>query len=113
MLISSHTAAADSPDDLETAEEAGPFVLNLCTVAGPIAIPQPRSELLSRFTFFCSRSQSGDRQTWWLRLGYFTTRDDAEKWLQRLVRVYPGATIAEADIVADLSAPAPLLRSFP
>jgi hypothetical protein len=90
MYTSDRSAADDS--------ETGPFMLNLCGVNGPIAIPQPRSAQLSKFTFFCSRERSGGREAWWLRFGYFDTRADAEKWLERLRRVYPDASISEADV---------------
>jgi hypothetical protein len=84
--------------EMDAEAEAGPFVLNLCGVAGPVAIPQSRSQHLSRFTFFCSRARAGEDHAWWLRLGYFSTRADAQKWLERLSRVYPNASISEAEL---------------
>jgi len=78
--------------------EVGPFVLNLCSVPGPIAIPQPRSPDLTRFKFFCSRGWEGQREECWLHMGYFPTRADAEKWLELLRRVYPQAFVSEAQV---------------
>jgi hypothetical protein len=76
--------------------EAGPFVLNLCPVPGPIAIPQPRSPQLVRYAFFCSRGLEGDREQCWLHMGYFPTRAEACKWLDVLRRVYPLAFLSAA-----------------
>lgn len=91
----------ENPDS--AAEEMGPFVLNLCELSAPVSIPQPRSPEFSRITFFCSRERGGDEEgAWWLRLGYFDTREDAEKWLERLRRMYPRASIAEAELTWQL-----------
>jgi hypothetical protein len=84
------------------AEERGPFVLNLCELSAPVSIPQPRSPEFSRITFFCSRERTDGQESWWLRLGYFDTREDAEKWLERLRRMYPRAAIAEAEMTWQL-----------
>jgi hypothetical protein len=73
------------------------FILNLCPVAGPVAIPQPRSPNLTRFSFFCSRGWEGQREQYWLHMGYFPTRADAQKWLDLLRGVYPEAFVAESE----------------
>jgi hypothetical protein len=78
--------------------EAGPFVLNLCPVPGPIALPQPRSAELTRYAFFCSRGLEGDREQCWLHMGYFATRVEARKWLEVLRRVYPLAFLSPAQM---------------
>jgi hypothetical protein len=87
-----HTGTDDAADD------AGPFVLNLCPVSEPIAIPQPRSSHLTRFMFFCSRGWEGNDDKCWLHMGYFPTRADAEKWRGILERVYPQAFVSHADV---------------
>jgi hypothetical protein len=79
-------------------EDVGPFVLNLCPVTEPIAIPQPRSPEMTKFSFFCSRGWEGNVEQWWLHMGYFATRADAEKWLTILQRIYPHAFVTEAEV---------------
>ena len=92
-------AAFGEPGQSGDAEsEVGPFVLNLCSVPGPIALPQPRSRDLTRFTFFCSRGSEGERQQCWLHMGYFSTRTEAQKWLGVLHRVYPKAFVSQAQL---------------
>jgi hypothetical protein len=78
-------------------EEAGPFVLNLCPLPGPIIIPQARSAHFTRFRFFCSRAPGGEGK-FWLHMAYFLTRAEADKWLTVLQRIYPQAFISEAPI---------------
>jgi len=79
-------------------DAVGPFVLNLCPVAEPLAIPQPRSSELNRFQFFCSRGLEGNVEQCWLHMGYFSTRVEAEKWLIFLRRIYPQAFVTQADV---------------
>jgi hypothetical protein len=79
-------------------EDVGPFVLNLCPVTEPIAIPQPRSPEMTKFTFFCSRGWEGNVEQWWLHMGYFATRAEAEKWLAILQRIYPQAFATQAEV---------------
>jgi hypothetical protein len=89
----------DSPlAGVEGDEDVGPFVLNLCPVAEPIVIPQPRPSSPARFTFFCSRGREGNVEKRWLHMGYFATRADAEKWLSVLQRVYPQAFVSQAEL---------------
>jgi hypothetical protein len=78
--------------------DVGPFVLNLCPVAEPLAIPQPRASGLNRFMFFCSRGWEGNVEQCWLHMGYFATRAEAEKWLTVLVRLYPHAFVSRAEV---------------
>ena len=78
--------------------EAGPFVLNLCSVPGPIAIPQPRASGVSRYAFFVSRGVEGNREQCWLHMGYFASRAEAQKWLEVLHRVYPMAFVTPAPL---------------
>jgi len=78
--------------------EAGPFVLNLCSVPGHISIPQPRAPGLSRYAFFVSRGVEGNHEQCWLHMGYFASRLEAEKWLEILHRVYPMAFVTPAPL---------------
>jgi hypothetical protein len=83
-------------EDSET--EIGPFVLNLCPVREHISIPQPRSSQLIRYAFFLSRGHAGRHERYWLHMGYFATRAEAQKWLEVLQRVYPEASITSAAV---------------
>jgi len=85
-------------DDVVADGDAGPFVLDLCSMPGPISIPQPRSELLNRFSFFVSRREEAGRDSYWLCMGYFATRGEAQKWLELMRRVYPSAWVTQADV---------------
>jgi hypothetical protein len=78
--------------------DVGPFVLNLCPIPAPMSLPQPRSPGLVRYAFFCSRGCEGNREQWWLHMGYFTSRAEACKWLGVLRRVYPLAFLTPAAI---------------
>jgi hypothetical protein len=93
---------SDMPDKplagTEGDDEVGPFVLNLCPVSEPIAIPRSRSAELTKFTFFCSRGWEGNVEQWWLHMGNFATRADAEKWLVVLQRIYPQASVTPAEV---------------
>ena len=90
-------ADADCARSADVPEEAGPFVLNLCPLPGPIIIPQARSPHLIRFRFFCSRG-SEEEGKFWLRMAYFLTRAEADKWLAILRAIYPQAFVSEAPI---------------
>lgn len=72
------------------------FVINLCTLATPITIPQPRASKLARYSFFLSRAWIGGQRQYQLNMGYFSTATEAEKWLGTLKRVYPHACVSEA-----------------
>lgn len=85
-------------DDVAASDDVGPFVLDLCSMPGPISIPQPRSQLLNRFSFFVSRREEAGRDSYWLCMGYFGTRAEAQKWLELMRRVYPNAWVAQADV---------------
>jgi hypothetical protein len=84
--------------DTERDDDVGPFVLNLCPVTDPLAIPQPRASELNRFKFFCSRGWEGNVEQYWLHMGYFAKRAEAEKWLSFLQRIYPQAFVTQADV---------------
>jgi len=78
-----------------TPAAAGKFVITLCSVATPVAIPQPRSPQLSRFRFFLGESLGGDRKRYTLYMGHFATPAEAEKWLTALRHIYPDAFVSE------------------
>ena len=88
------TAVAGTAGD----DDVGPFVLNLCPVTEPLAIPQPRASGLNKFTFFCSRGWEGNVEQYWLHMGYFATRTEAEKWLMVLQRLYPQAFVSQTEV---------------
>jgi hypothetical protein len=70
-----HDVLDASGDD---SEELGPFVLNLCAVNGPLAVPQPRARDLVEYAFFVSRGVEGGRERFWLHMGYFESRAEAQ-----------------------------------
>ena len=72
------------------------FVINLCSLAAPITVPQPRASRLTRYTFFLSHTWVDDRRQYRLHMGYFNTAAEADKWLATLKRVYPEAHVGEA-----------------
>jgi hypothetical protein len=78
--------------------DAGPFVLNLCSVRSAIPIAQPRARGLMKYAFFVSRGVEGGRKRFWLHMGYFQSRTEAEKWLAILRRVYPSAFVTSAPV---------------
>lgn len=98
MLSGQEPASSSQYDDVAGSDDVGPFVLDLCSMPGPIAIPQPRSELLNKFSFFVSRRDEAGRDSYWLCMGYFPTRAEAQKWLQLMRRVYPSAWVTQADV---------------
>jgi hypothetical protein len=71
-------------------------VINLCTLAAPITVPQPRASRLTRFSFFLSHFWADGRRQYRLHMGYFHGSAEAEKWLLTLKRVYPNAHVSEA-----------------
>jgi hypothetical protein len=91
MNVDVHSVALDE-------EEPGPFVLNLCSVPGPIAIPQPRSRNLVKYAFFVSRGTEDGRDSFWLHMGYFDSRNEALKWRTILQRIYPLSFVTSASI---------------
>jgi hypothetical protein len=90
-----HTVPAPHDDD---ADDVGPFVLNLCAVRSPLAIPQPRARNLVKYAFFVSRGREVDRERFWLHMGYFESRDEAQKWLSVLHPIYPLAFVTPAAV---------------
>lgn len=81
---------------ISSSAQAGKLVISLCTVAVPIAIPQPRSPELMRYRFFLHTCWEEGTRRHRLYMGYFATRADAEKWLGTLRRIYPSAFVSVA-----------------
>jgi hypothetical protein len=75
--------------------QKGRFVINLCSIAAPIPIPQPRSSQLTKYRFFLSHCWEEGRRRYRLHMGYFQTVAEAQKWLDLLRRVYPSAFVGE------------------
>lgn len=98
MGMHARVMSKESYDEVSGGAELGPFVLDLCLIPGPVAIPQPRSPQLSRFSFFCRRREEDSRDRYWLQMGYFASWAEAQKWQGVLRNVYPDARIREADL---------------
>ena len=47
------------------------YVINLCASTTPMALEQPKSAALRRFTFFISRRREDGRERFRLHMGYF------------------------------------------
>ncbi|MEA3181257.1 MAG: hypothetical protein QOI59_4780 [Gammaproteobacteria bacterium] len=77
-------------------QQSGRWVINLCSLAAPITIPQPRASRLRRFSFFLSHYREDGRRQYRLLMGYFSSAAEAEKWLVTLKKVYPLAFVSEA-----------------
>ncbi len=86
---------SDYAADGKNAAHPGKFVIHLCSIANPISIPQPRSPQLVRYSFFLHTcwEEGGKRHR--LYMGYFQAREDAERWLVTLRRIYPSAFVTE------------------
>jgi hypothetical protein len=90
-------AARPEPGDKRTpAAGEGRFVIILCSVAQPTAIPQPRDSQLTRFRFFFSHCWEDGRRQFRLHLGFFQTIVEAQKWHAILSRIYPDAFVSES-----------------
>jgi hypothetical protein len=81
---------------ISSSAQVGKFVISLCSVAVPIAIPQPRSPQLLRYRFFLHTSWEEGGRRHQLYMGYFATRDEAAKWLTTLRKIYPSAYVVVA-----------------
>src|SRR5580658_1574834 len=67
------------------------FVINLCSSTSPVALAPPNHAGLKRFTFFVSRRREEGRERFRLHMGYFETQEEAEKLLDIVREIYPGA----------------------
>lgn len=98
MTPKPHSAALPAGDAglLARPSEPGPFVINLCSSTTPMALVQPESPELRRFTFFMSRRREDGRERFRLHMGYFVTAAEADEWLNVVREIFPGAWVGEA-----------------
>ncbi|HEY1724484.1 MAG TPA: hypothetical protein VGF89_03605 [Steroidobacteraceae bacterium] len=83
----SDTAATALPG----AAPSNAFVINLCSSTSPVALTPPDHAGLKRFSFFVSRRREEQRERFRLHMGYFDTQEEAEKLLDIVREIYPGA----------------------
>jgi hypothetical protein len=85
--------------------DVGPFVLNLLKLRAPLALAGPHLQRRGRCVFFigCDEDEEGAGPQFWLRLGHFATRSEAQSWLTVMRREYPNASLLPAPmtLVAD------------
>src|ERR1700676_106604 len=67
------------------------FVINLCSSTSPVALTPPDHAGLKRFSFFVSRRREESRERFRLHMGYFASQEEAEKLLDIVREIYPGA----------------------
>jgi hypothetical protein len=68
------------------------FVINLVSSTTPVALTRPDHAGLRRFNFFVSRRREQDgRERFRLHMGYFESQEEAEKLLDIVREIYPGA----------------------
>ena len=67
------------------------FVINLCASTSPVSLTPPDHAGLKRFTFFVSRRREEGRERFRLHMGYFESQEEAEKLLDIVREIYPGA----------------------
>ena len=67
------------------------FVINLISSTTPVALTRPEHAGLRRFTFFVSRRREEGRERFRLHMGYFDSQEEAEKLLDIVREIYPGA----------------------
>lgn len=90
------TATPVVSDNGHAVAQQGRFVINLCSIATPIPIPQPRSSHLMKYRFFVSQCWEEGRRRYRLHMGYFPTVAAAQKWLDILRKIYPSAFVSDA-----------------
>ncbi len=86
------------PNDSESSGSSMPqssvrnrFVINLCGSTTPVSLTPPDHAGLKRFTFFVSRRREDGRERFRLHMGYFDSQEDAERLLDIVREIYPGA----------------------
>lgn len=67
------------------------FVINLTASTTPMALTSPERPELKHFTFFVSRRREEGRERFRLHMGYFQSQAEAEKLLDIVRDIYPGA----------------------
>ncbi len=106
-------ARPESGDKRIPALREGRFVINLCSVAQPITIPQPGDPQLTRFRFFFSHCWENGHREFRLNLGFFQTIVEAQKWHVILSKIYPDAFVSESPAAQpDLLVNTQVLRMF-
>ncbi|MGH8230840.1 MAG: hypothetical protein ACRESY_03360, partial [Steroidobacteraceae bacterium] len=81
----------DTATALPGAAPVNAFVINLCSSTSPVALTPPDHAGLKRFSFFVSRRREEQRERFRLHMGYFDTQEEAEKLLDIVREIYPGA----------------------
>ena len=89
-----HLTAHAVDQSQSAATPAASFVITLCVLAAPLAIPQPHAPNLKRFRFFVSRGVIKGRDVRLLTMGFFATQEEAEGWLKVLRGTYPRAVVS-------------------
>ena len=80
----------------EQGAEPAQYVINLCASTTRMALAQPKSAALKRFTFFVSRRREDGRERFRLHMGYFASTEEADEWLGVVRELYPAAWVGEA-----------------
>jgi hypothetical protein len=83
--------AESSGNAAPTAAARNHFVINLCAATSPVALARPEHAGLKRFIFFMSRRREEGRERFRLHMGYFDTQEEAERLLDIVREIYPGA----------------------
>lgn len=83
------------PTPRHATKRSEPLVITLCSMPVPITIARPRSQHLARFSFFSSPSVERP-DSYWVHMGYFSSRTDAQRWLKILGSDYPDAHVRKA-----------------
>ncbi len=87
--VSNASAPSDSAEAPSTTRNL--FVINLCASTTPVALTPPDHAGLKRFNFFVSRRREEGRERFRLHMGYFESQEEAEKLLDIVREIYPGA----------------------
>jgi hypothetical protein len=83
--------SAPSGNALPHTSRRNRFVINLCGSTTPVVLTPPDHAGLKRFTFFVSRRREEGRERFRLHMGYFDSQEDAERLLDIVREIYPGA----------------------
>jgi hypothetical protein len=83
--------AAPTGAPAQAQQPVSSFVINLCSSTTPVALTPPDHAGLKRFTFFVSRRREEGRERFRLHMGYFTSQEEAERLLDIVREIYPGA----------------------
>jgi hypothetical protein len=83
--------SASSGSSIPQSSVRNRFVINLCGSTTPVSLTPPDHAGLKRFTFFVSRRREEGRERFRLHMGYFESQEDAERLLDIVREIYPGA----------------------